>query len=280
MNLNELITRRPPTAWLDGVKIPWHDPVFSAAMLREHLSQAHDAASRRTAIIDRQVAWIHRHILHERPARILDLGCGPGFYLNRLAGLGHTGTGIDFGPASIDYARTQAAHDQLPCTYILEDVRNAAFGEGYDLVMFLFGEFNVFSPDDARAILAKAHAALAPGGCCLLEPSTLASLRERGQLPPSWYATTGGLFSDRPHLCLQDNRWDEDAQAAVERYAIVDAASATAVQYATTSQGYSETALAGMLHAAGFSRIDSYPSLIGEPHPEQSEFWAVAAFIC
>ena len=153
----------------------------------------------------------------------------------------------------------------------------APFDRGFNLVMFLFGEFNVFLPAAGRAILEKAYAALSAGGCCLLEPSTLASLHARGHQAPSWYASAGGLFSERPHLCLQDNRWDEVAQVAVERYAIVDAASAAVTQHATCTQAYSEQALTDLLHAAGFSHIASFPSLIGHAHPEQSEFWAVAA---
>ena len=48
MNLLDLIHRAsPPAPWAEGDKIPWNDPDFSRRMLREHLSQAHDAASRR-----------------------------------------------------------------------------------------------------------------------------------------------------------------------------------------------------------------------------------------
>ena len=49
MNLLNLTHRTsPPEPWAEGDKLPWHDPDFSRRMLREHLSQAHDAASRRT----------------------------------------------------------------------------------------------------------------------------------------------------------------------------------------------------------------------------------------
>ncbi len=59
MNLLDLVNRPiPPAPWSEGEKIPWNEPAFSARMLREHLSQEHDAASRRAAIIDRQVDWI------------------------------------------------------------------------------------------------------------------------------------------------------------------------------------------------------------------------------
>src|SRR3954449_4200661 len=99
MHLADLVNRQfPPEPWAEGDNIPWHEPAFSARMLAEHLSQAHDAASRRAATIDRQVAWIDETIRHGRPAAILDLGCGPGLYSGRLAARGHTCVGIDYSP--------------------------------------------------------------------------------------------------------------------------------------------------------------------------------------
>src|SRR5512139_2343116 len=113
----------PPEPWAEGDKIPWHDPDFSRRMLREHLSQAHDAASRRTIIVEEQVEWIHQQVLNSRASRVLDLGCGPGLYSSRLAQRGHTCVGIDFSPASIEYARRTAQSQQLACEYHLADVR-------------------------------------------------------------------------------------------------------------------------------------------------------------
>ena len=131
MTLQEIINRQlPPQPWADGEKIPWHEPAFSRRMLAEHLSQAHDAASRRLAIIDQHVAWINRELLSHGPARILDLGCGPGLYTEQLARLGHECVGIDFGPASIEYAKEQAAANNLNIDYRLADIRQAVYGGG------------------------------------------------------------------------------------------------------------------------------------------------------
>lgn len=130
--------------WLGAYKIPWDDPDFSRRMLREHLSQEHDMASRRLTWLDRQVAWIHEHLLGGKPSSILDLGCGPGFYSHRLAARGHRCHGIDFGPASIEYAREHNP-DPSHCTFALGDIRHTPFGGPYDLAMILFGEFNVFA---------------------------------------------------------------------------------------------------------------------------------------
>ena len=101
MKLIDIINRSPtPQPWDEGENIPWNDPEFSQRMLAEHLTQEHDAASRKFAKIDRHVQWIHKNVLGGKPARILDLGCGPGLYALRLARLGHQHTGIDFSPAS------------------------------------------------------------------------------------------------------------------------------------------------------------------------------------
>ena len=190
MNLTELIHRTPrPVPWTEGEKIPWNEPGFSARMLREHLSQDHDAASRRFAVIDRHVDWIHKVVLGGRTTSVLDLGCGPGLYASRLARLGHHCTGIDFSPASVAYAREQAAAQGLDCHYTEGDIRKADFGSGYGLAMLIFGEFNVFHPDDTRRILRKAHAALEAGGTVLLEPHTFAAVRGIGEESPSWYSS-------------------------------------------------------------------------------------------
>ncbi|MBW2278686.1 MAG: SAM-dependent methyltransferase, partial [Deltaproteobacteria bacterium] len=58
--LADIVRRpQPPTAWAEGDNIPWNDPSFSERMLREHLNQDHDLASRRIEKIERHVAWIH-----------------------------------------------------------------------------------------------------------------------------------------------------------------------------------------------------------------------------
>ena len=161
MNLLELVQRSAvPIPWAEGDNIPWNEPGFSRRMLVEHLTQAHDAASRRFEIIDRQVNWIHSTLLECQPTNILDLGCGPGLYSSRLAFLGHTCHGIDYSPASIEYALESAQRDHLPCTYVCQDMRKADFPHGNGLVMLIYGEFNVFRIEDAKLILMKTWQAL------------------------------------------------------------------------------------------------------------------------
>ena len=266
MNLLELVRRTPvPIPWAEGDKIPWNDPAFSRRMLAEHLSQAHDAASRRVEIIDRHVDWMHTHILDGRPGRVLDLGCGPGLYTSRLARLGHTCLGIDWSPASIAHARQQAEADGLSCRYLEQDIRVAEYGTGYELTMLLFGEFNVFRPAEAKAIVRRAIGALAPGGWLLLEPHTFAAVRDLGLQSPTWYSSTAGLFADGPHLCLMENAWDDQAAVCTERYFIVDVASSEVTRHASSMQAYTDVQYRELLAACGGEDVTFYPSLGGVP---------------
>jgi SAM-dependent methyltransferase len=232
-------------------------------MLNEHLSQEHDAASRRFEIIDEHVKWIHTQVLKGNPTRILDLGCGPGLYTERLAGLGHSCVGIDFSPASIAYAREQAEESELECTYIQQDIRTADYDDEYGLVMSIFGEFNVFRPEEARHILEKAHRALVPGGFLLLEPHTFEVVVKIGKQPPTWYSSEKGLFSDEPHLCLEESLWDAEESVAIERYYIIDAATGEMNRHAASTQAYTNEEYRSLLTEGGFGEVEFYSSLDG-----------------
>lgn len=277
MTLPDLVRCGKPQPWGEGDNIPWNDPEFSRRMLKVHLSQEHDAASRRAEIIDRHARFIHETVLGGEAGSILDLGCGPGLYVKRLARLGHACRGIDYSPASIEYARQTTEQEGLDCAYLLSDVRAASFGpdQACDLVMMVFGEFNVFSPADAHLILSKAYAALKPGGKLLLEYSTEESVQEIGKEAPVWYTETAGLFSDHPHLMLRQSAWDAGCRAAVNRHIVIDAETAAVTRYTVSYQAYSQDELRRLLQEIGFAGVTFYPSLTGEE--DGTGFLAVVA---
>ena len=274
MNLHDIISRKiPPVAWAEGENIPWSDPDFSKRMLAEHLNQEHNLASRRLEIIDRQVRWIHEEILGGTPTCILELACGPGLYTSRLARLGHECVGIDYAPEPIHYAQETAAREGLACTYRLEDVRDAEYGDGYGLVMMLFGQLNVFRRNEARSILESAFSSLIPDGLLLLEPQRHDTVEKNGRAGSSWYSCGegGGLFSDGPHLCLSESFWDSNGQSATQRFYIVDAETNGVTPHAMTTEAYTDRQLRELLTQAGFGEIRFFPSLVGVAVEEESQ---------
>lgn len=284
MNLSDLIQRDPaPRPWAEGDNIPWHEPAFSARMLREHLSQEHDAASRRTFRIDAHVAWIHEHVLAGRPqARVLDLGCGPGLYSSRLARLGHACVGIDYSPASIAYAREQAVAEGLAIRYELADIREAEYGAAdpgarFDLAMLLYGEPNVFRREHALRILRKAHAALAPGGLLLLEPHHWAAIERMGRAGRSWWSSSNSVYASAPHIALEESFWTPEDGIATIRYYVLDGATGMVTRFAQSLQAYTAEGYAALMAEAGFVDATTYPSLNGQPDASQADMFALVA---
>lgn len=256
---------QPVVPWTDGGEIPWHEPAFSERMLREHLSQDHDLASRRFETIDRHVSWLHHQVLRATAGRVLDLGCGPGLYTARLAKLGHRCVGIDISPASISYARTEAERQALACDYRLEDLRAADFGSGFDLVLFAFGAFNAFPPAAAAALLAKARGAVRPSGALVLEAQTEAHVRSIGSETPTWFRAPHSVFSDEPHLLLRECAWHAEQRTTTERYFALSLQSAEVVSFVSSTQAYSDAEYEQLLHDAGFAAVARHASLAGEP---------------
>ncbi len=278
MKLMDLVKRiRPPKPWDEGDNIPWNEPGFSGRMLAEHLSQEHDWASRRGEIIDEHVDWIHTDWLKETPTRILDLGCGPGLYSSRLCKLGHECVGIDYSPASIEYAQKAAKTEDLACTYKCEDIRATEYGQGYGLAMMVYGEFNVFRPEKIELILKKMFSALAENGILLLEPHTYDAVKKIGTTGPSWFTAESGLFSDQPHVCLSENFWNEDTKTAIRRWYICDSITDAIIRYSATYQAYTDAEYRALLEKANFHSIQFYPSLSTSTPESTNSLMAITA---
>jgi SAM-dependent methyltransferase len=276
--IQDILERRtPPIPWEEGDNIPWNEPEFSRRMLAAHLSQAHDLASRRSGIIDTHVEFIDYTIGRGRRARVIDLGCGPGLYLHRLALLGHRGVGIDFSPASIEHARRVAKEEGLECTFQCTDLRQAPFGDGFDAALLLFGQINVFTRQHALDILTRAYGCLAAGGVLILEPQHPSVVREDGKASSDWSAASQGLFSAAAHLLLHERAWEESSRSATDRWYVIDAERSTVRRYAMTTCSYEPLELQDTLLAIGFDDVTLLPSLAVDGDDEVGPLFALVA---
>ena len=96
MELNKLhIATQRPDLYEKGDSVIWTDKHISKKLLELHLNPDIDSASRAQESINKTIEFI-TSFCRESPMSILDLGCGPGIYLEKLAEAGHICTGIDF----------------------------------------------------------------------------------------------------------------------------------------------------------------------------------------
>ena len=260
MDIARIARRAPPRPWEGDTKIPWHDPGFSARMLAEHLNQDHDRASRPLDVIDRQVQFLEDKAIGDGRGRVLDLGCGPGLYCAAFARRGHSCCGIDFGPAAIEYARSQDPESE----YRLEDLRRADFGTGYDLVLMTFGEFNTFEPVQARELMTKMRDAAFPGGTVVVEVHTQSALAAIGAQAPTWRTLRNSVFADTPHLWFDEHFWFPDEQVCVSRHFVLTEDGSVSA-FTSTGQAYQEHEYIELLQNTGFRRIGRFGSLTDDP---------------
>ncbi len=264
-----------PVPWAEGGNLPWHEPDFSARMLREHLDDAHGAASRPAAERQQQLDWLWEQMRLAPGRRVLDLTCGPGLYALPLAQRGCQVTGVDFGPASIAYARAQAATAGWVdrCQYLEQDVRRLKLDEAsFDAALLLYGQLAVFTVAEAEAILATAAAALRPGGSLcleLLDPDRVDRTDSRW-----WFTDDQGLWGDRPFLHLGERFWYEAEQLSLERYQILHLETGRLDVIHLCDQVYTLDRMTAMLQAAGFDRVDVRPAWAGLKLKDAAE-WLV-----
>ncbi|NJO91787.1 MAG: methyltransferase domain-containing protein, partial [Chloroflexia bacterium] len=108
MNIQNIIDyTKQPGLYEKGNAQMWTDEHISKQLLQVHLNEDVDLASRKMSTIETTIDWILQHS-QNKPLRILDLGCGPGLYSEKLAKNSHEVTGVDFSNSSINYAKAQA----------------------------------------------------------------------------------------------------------------------------------------------------------------------------
>jgi len=268
---------RPPVPWHDGHKIPWDDPGFSRRLMAVHLDQSNHMASRSLEIIGQHVTWLLEVLEagteQPGPFSILDLGCGPGFYSHELARRGHRSVGVDYSPAAITHARTTAEVRGFDAVFHLADLldENAPWLDDvdtFDAVTFWFGEFNAFPDEAARTLLARAAQKLRPGGLFVLEfqPDDLFLKQDEQE----WRVCDRSVFSDDPHLWLQEYHWDQKQQSEINVHWIVDAQSGSVNHYAQCHRAWTDEELVDLLLDAGLEAPIFHPPITG--CDEQLEF--------
>ena len=101
----------------------------------------------------------------DRSLRILDIGCGAGFFSIILSQLGHTVHGIDITPNMIDEANQLAESLDCDATFSVMDAENLGFDTNtFDIVVARNVTWNLPHPDKAYAEWFRV---IRPGGLIL-----------------------------------------------------------------------------------------------------------------
>lgn len=253
-----------PLPWATGTDFPWHDPVFGGRTLHEHLDDSHGAASRNADERALQIDWLWEKLGLWPGMHLFDVTCGPGLYAVEFARRGCTVTGIDINPAAIAYATDLAMHEGVAanCTFIEQDVRQLnEYDAQFDAAFLLYEQLAVVSKEQALPLLEKIVKALQPGGRLCVELLNQENVDKKNST--WWFTDDTGLWGDAPFLHLGERIWNEETQASIEHYHIVDLESGQLNEYAIYDQTYPAEEMVQMMKQAGFASVDVYPGWDG-----------------
>ena len=245
----ERINQRPSVYSRYTADALWTSPDISEMMLRYHLDGAVDLASRRTEFIEASFAWITRRFELGPGRRVIDLGCGPGLYANRLARTGAQVTGVDFSPRSVEYARAQAERDGLAIDYRLGDYLALEIEGGYDLAMMIMCDFCALSPRQRDRLLRRVGDLLAPGGAFLFDVYSLAYFETWEEMTAYGPQMMDGFWSAQPYYGFQDTFKYDDEKVVLEKYVIVERERIS--EYFNWFQHFDMASLTAEVEAAG-----------------------------
>jgi len=271
--LEKISTRPAPFEFYTAREL-WTDDYISEQMLKLHLDDGIDAASRNSAFIDRSADWIAwRFDIAGR--KVADFGCGPGLYAARLARMHADVTGIDFSGRSIRYAREAAAAEGLQVRYVNADYLEFETDEPYDLIMMIMCDFCALSPVQRRKMLAKFQRFLKPSGAVLLDVYSLSAFDGQAEKSVFGPGLLNGFWSPRRYYGFLNTFKYEKEKLVLDKYTIMEA-DRTRTFY-NWLQHFSPEELEREFRQCGFALESLYADVAGTPFsPANMEFAAVA----
>ncbi len=221
MKIQKIITTaQKPELYSQGTAVMWVDEYISTQLLETHLSQDIDLASRKETTISSTIEWILSKVPGDN-LNILDLGCGPGIYTEKLAEKGHKVTGIDFSANSIRYAKESADRKKLNISYLQQNYLELEEEDKYDLVMIIFTDFGVLSPAQREILLVNIYRALKPGGKFIFDVlNENYPVNESGS--KGWEVSKKGFWRNRPYLALTESFYYEEQKVALSQHIVID----------------------------------------------------------
>lgn len=253
----------------------WTDDYVSSQMLRYHLDESVDLASRNHAFIDRSVEWIVSHFNLDENSAVIDIGCGPGLYTTRFAERGINVTGVDFSKRSIDYARKTALAKKLSIEYINQDYLVLATERKFDLITMIFCDFCPLSQAQRQHLLGIFKNLLKEDGRILLDVFSHEFLVKKEDCLKLEFFDNNGFWSPETHYVIQNSiKYDSD-KLSLDKYTITDKMRFREIY--NWLQCYSPESIAGEFAVAGLRIVEKFANVAGDPFDKALTEFAIAA---
>lgn len=211
-----------PILYEKGTANMWQDSHISKELLKMHLKNDLDLASRKDSSIKKTTNWILHQTENKPNLDILDLGCGPGLYAELFAQKGHKVTAVDFSKSSIDYAKNEAKKKLLNISYINSDYLSLDFGTNkYDLIIMIYTDFGVLLPGERDSLLVKIRKSLKDGGIFIFDVLSDKKIKKKTN-PKEWEISKRGFWKSSPYLSISNSFLYEAEKVILYQHIIMD----------------------------------------------------------
>lgn len=266
MKINNLLSKlEKPALYEKGTHLMWSDPWISEQLQETHLDPELDLATRKESSIKRTIDWIlsqSKSAPGSERKSILELGCGPGLYTERLAAMGHSVAGVDISRRSLRTARERAEKKGLSIEY-----RQSSYLEldpetdNYDLIYLIYTDICVLNPGEMALLVKWVHKALKPGGLFLFDVNNAIRMEEKVG-SRNWDVSEKGFWSDSPYLSLSDSiPYLEDKTILEQHLVITDAETRI---YRFWMRFFDRESLTDLLTPLGFEGLVFFDDILEE----------------
>ena len=261
MDLEKIdIINQKPGLYEKGDSVMWTDEHISKQLLNIHLNPEIDAASRIQPSIDNTIDLILKCCSKQR-VNILDLGCGPGFYAEKLTCHGHKVTGVDFSENSIAYAKRWAKEKYLDIDYVCQDYLQLDYENQFDLVMIIYTDFGVLTPVEREKFLKNVHRALKPNGIFLFDVLNDKNIEQKLQMHNSWEFWKRGFWKNEPYLELVNGFSYSEENVLLKQHTIIDDSNSINI-YRFWTHFFKNEKVIEILSEQGFGKVSKYEDIL------------------
>lgn len=228
----------------------WTDSHISNNMLLAHLDVNNDAASRNIHSIQKTVQWINQEI--NMGSTIIDFGCGPGLYSEKLASLGHPIIGLDISKTSIRYARESAKRNDLPIKYYNGNYLSQIDLGVFDVALCIYCDFGALIPSEQKVFLKNVHTSLKENGVFIFDVFSEGLSAIKTEQRDFTVVEKEDFWSDQPHFILSETVFFEDEKTWGQRNIIIDQKTGKQKEFITWDTLYNDARITELLQENSF----------------------------
>lgn len=251
----------------------WDDPHIAQQMLEYHLNPEIEAASKKRETIDFETDFIIQATSMNYKMFVIDLGCGPGLYVDAFAKTGANVIGVDLSANSIEYAKNNIQAGNEKVSFHEMNYLDLDYDETFDVATLIYYDFCALSTEDQSRLLHRVHKALKPGGRFLLDVFTE---HHKSDMSQNIFFENSGFWSNHPYWMIKTAFMYNEPKVECFQHAIINEVGAMKL-IRVFHRLFSLNEIQDLLANHGFKVEEVFKNLKGEPLTSDSNTYGIVA---